>query len=167
MRLAARLRSPRSTLAGDPERVSAWDTYHRRAAVLRDVVTQLAAGAALPVGPAELAVFEDRADLLRALHDVWTRRVETRVDLALELGHVVREEGVARAWREVAAELPGIRRVLDEHEDDPALRAHEQHEHRLLAVAAGHATLGDPIAHSAAAGARLVAAVRGSATAAA
>ena len=167
MRLAARLRSPRPTLAADPERVSAWDTYHRRAAVLRDVVAQLDAGAALPVGPAELAVFEDRADLLRALHDVWTRRVETRVDLALELGHVVREEGVARAWREVAAELPGIRRVLDEHSDDPALRAHEQHEHRLLAVAAGHATLGDPIAHSAAAGARLVAAVRGSATVAA
>ena len=167
MRLAARLRSPRPTLAADPERVSAWDTYHRRAAVLRDVVTQLDAGAALPVGPAELAVFEDRADLLRALHYVWSRRVETRVDLALELGHVVREEGVARAWREVAAELPGIRRVLDEHSDDPALRAHEQHEHRLLAVAAGHATLGDPIAHSAAAGARLVAAVRGSATVAA
>ncbi len=168
MRLRSRNRPQHSRLPGDPDRVTAWESYHRRAAVLRDVVTRLDSGADLPVGPAELAVFEDRADLLRALHDVWTRRVETRVDVALELGHhFSREDGVARAWREVAAELPGIRRVLDEHEDDPALRAHEQHEHRLLAVAAGHASLGDPIVRSAAAGARLVAAVRGSATAAA
>lgn len=167
MRLSTRNRPQLTRLPGVPDRGAAWETYHRRAAVLRDVVTRLDAGADLPVGSTELAVFEDRDDLLRALHDVWTRRVETRVDIALELSHFSSEDGVARAWREVAGELPGIRRVLDEYADDPALHAHEQHEHRLLAVAAGHASLGDPIAVSAVAGARLVAALRGSATAAA
>ncbi|MGH3362182.1 MAG: hypothetical protein ACRDOM_06960, partial [Nocardioides sp.] len=142
-------------------------TYHRRAAVLRDVVARLDRGDELTLAPDELAVFDDHADVLRALHDLWTRRVETRVDLALELGHCSREDGVVRAWREVAAELPGVRRVLDEHADHPALRAHELNEHRLLAVAAGLAALDDPIAHSAAAGARLVATLRGSSTVAA
>lgn len=146
---------------------TAWENYHRRATALREIVARLDDGADLAFGPVEHQVFTDRADLLRALHDLWTRRVETRVDIALELGHHSREQGVARAWREVAAELPGVRRILDDHADDPALRAHEQHEHRLLAVAAGHASLDDPIAHSSAAGARFVAALRASSTAAA
>lgn len=146
---------------------TAWETYHRRATALREVVAALDAGAELPFGPSEQTVFDDRDDLLQALHDMWTRRVETRVDIALEMGVFPREQGVGRAWREVAAELPGVRRILDDYRDDPALRAHEQHEHRLLAVAAGHASLDDPIARSAEAGARLVAALRGSSTTAA
>jgi hypothetical protein len=53
-----------------------------------------------------------------------------------------------------------VRRVLDRHRADPALRPSERAELRLIAIAVGHATVGDPIAHSAAAGARYVASIR-------
>jgi hypothetical protein len=51
--------------------------------------------------------------------------------------------------------------VLDEHADEPALRQLERTENRAVAVAAGLATFGDPIAHSATAGAQFVASLRG------
>lgn len=132
---------------------TAWETYHRRSAALRGLLPVLDA---IPDGELpwtdELAeVFTDRDDLLVALHDLWTRRLEARIDLALEL-HDVPELSVAEAWREVAAELPGARRVLDAHRDDEALRAHELHENRLVAVAVGLASLADPVGRSAALG---------------
>lgn len=135
---------------------TAWETYHRRAAALRDVVTRVERDGELVWDP---DVFADEADVLVALHDLWTRRLETRIDLALEL-HDIPGDSVAEAWREVAAELAGVRRVLDAHAHDPALAAHELHEHRLVAVAVGLATLSDPVAHSARLGRAYVAKVR-------
>jgi hypothetical protein len=137
---------------------TAWQTYHRRSAALRDLVADLdATGADDLIWTGALAeAFADRAEVLVALHDQWLRRLGARVDLALELDEQPPREGVATAWREVAADLPGVRRVLDRHGDDPALRRAELREHRLLAVAAGLATLDDPLEHSARAGRVLV-----------
>jgi hypothetical protein len=141
---------------------TAWDTYHRRATALRQVVTDLdRSGSSTPHWDDELAaVFADRDDLLVALHDLWTRRLAARVDLAMEIDEHGPQESVALAWREVADELPGVRRVLDAQADNPALRRSDRAEHRMLAISAGLATMGDPSSRSAAAGARLVARIR-------
>jgi hypothetical protein len=138
--------------------MDAWENYHRRAAAVRTVVAELdASGASEPIWNAELAdVFGDRDGLLVALHDLWTRRLEGRIDMATDMGLDLPSEDVARAWREVAGELAGVRRVLDRHQDDPVLSRHELHEHRLVALAAGLASLADPVEHAAAWGARLV-----------
>jgi hypothetical protein len=138
----------------------AWATVHTRSAALREVVRLLGLGRQLPWDAATTAVFRDRDDLLQALHELWSRRLNGRIDLALETDDHQLSESVARAWIETVADLPGVRRVLDEHADEPALRQLERTQHRAVAVAAGLATFGDPIAHSATVGAALVASAR-------
>lgn len=137
---------------------TAWDTYHRRAAALRDVVAELdrTGRTDLPWDDDLAAVFRDRDDLLVALHDVWSRRLSGRLDMALEL-HDIPEASAAEAWWAVAAELPGVRRLLDAHADHPALAAERAHDLRMLAVAAGLAGLGEPLESSAARGAAFLA----------
>lgn len=146
---------------GNATTSSAWDTVHTRTAALRDVVATLDAGHELPWEASTAAHFDDRDDLLQALHGVWSRRLQGRIDLALELDERSLEQGVAAAWIHTSVDLPGVRRVLDEHADEPALRHADRIELRAVAVAAGLATFDDPIARSATAGARLVGAVRG------
>lgn len=146
---------------------SAWDTYHRRSRALRGIVDELerTGGSEWPAG-AVGDVFTTEADLLVALHDLWSRRVGARVEQALELDSRPPELSVADAWRQVADELRGVRRVLDRHAADPALRASEQHEHRLLALAVGRAGFSEPLSVAAAAGAVYIASFRGSVVAA-
>jgi len=140
----------------------AWDTYRRRATALRHVIADLdrSGSSTLPWDDELAAVFEDPDDLLVGLHDVWTRRLAGRVDLAMEIDEHESAESVALAWREVADELAGVRRVLDRQADNPALRRSLRQEHRTLAIAAGLATINDPASRSAAAGERLVARIR-------
>ena len=140
---------------------TAWSTVHSRSAALREVVRQLDAGRPLPWDSMTAAVFGDRDELLQALHELWSRRLHGRIDLALETDHHELRESVARAWIETVEDLPGVRRVLDEHADEPALRQLERTQLRAVAVAAGLATFGDPIAHSATAGGQFVASLRG------
>jgi hypothetical protein len=139
----------------------AWANVHTRSAALREVVRLLDAGQQLPWDAATTAVFRDHDDLLQSLHELWSRRLNGRIDLALETDENQLRESVARAWIETTEDLPGVRRVLDEHADEPSLRQLERTQHRAVAVAAGLATFGDPIAHSATVGATFVASVRG------
>ena len=142
--------------------VSGWAAYHRRAAALKDVVADLdLTGASEPTWSDDLAcVFADRDDLLVALHDSWTRRLEGRIDMAAELDLEPATVAVADAWRQVAAELPSVRRVLDAQAQHPALHRHELHEHRMVAIAAELAAMVDPVEWAAARGARFVAELR-------
>lgn len=139
-----------------------WTTYHQRAAALKDVVTTIEAnpGNDLPWPDIAAETFRDRDDLLVALHDLWTRRLEGRIDLMLETDDGVLGDSVAKAWHAVSGELPGVRLLLDRYADHPAVRAHEVNEHRLVAVAAGLATLGDPIIRTAQAGKEFVSRLR-------
>lgn len=139
-----------------------WADHHRRSGALNKLVERLerdgaAAGGRLPAGPWD-EVFADEADVLDAVHALWSRRLAARVELALEVGEDLPDESVATAWHELAAELPAVRRVLDARA--PELVAHEQHEHRLLAIAAGLALPDTPLDRAAAAGAQLVARLR-------
>lgn len=149
---------------------TAWENYRRRAAAVRQVLARLEAarleaawledvpGAAVRWYdvPGVSEVFADREDLLRELHRVWSTRLAARVDMALECDDHELTESVMRAWRELAAELPALRRVLDHHAGDPAIWYAERREHRMLAVAAGLAALHDPEDHAVAEGVRLV-----------
>jgi hypothetical protein len=158
----ARRSAPDDEIGKEADMSIAWDTYHRRATALRRVIADLdRSGWSTPPWDDELAAaFEDPDDLLVALHDMWTRRLAGRVDLALEIDDHESWESVALAWREVAEELAGVRRVLDRQADNPALRHSGRQEHRMLAIAAGVATINDPISRSAAAGEGLVARIR-------
>lgn len=86
------------------------------------------------------------------LHDLWTRRLSARLDLALEL-HDIPEASVAEAYAAVARDLAPVRRVLDAHASHPALAHHRANADRMVALAAGVASLGDPLEVSAARGA--------------
>lgn len=130
---------------------------HTRSASLREVAAHLDSGRSLPHA---VLGFADEDDLLRALHGVWSRRLNGRIDLALETDDHDLAEAIGGAWLDTAADLPGIRRVLDEHADRRALAPHLRVEHRTVAVAAGLATFDDPGSVSAGIGARFVASLR-------
>jgi hypothetical protein len=130
---------------------------HTRSASLREVVAHLDAGRPLPaVAPG----FTGPDDLLQALHGAWSRRLNGRIDLALETDDRDLAVSIGHAWLLTAADLPGVRRVLDEHADAAVLRPLLRIEHRTVAVAAGLATFDDPARVSAGNGARFVAALR-------
>lgn len=135
----------------------AWDRVHTRSASLRELVARLDEGRTLPHA---VPGFSDEDELLQALHGVWSRRLNGRIDLALETDDHDLAVSVGHAWMLTAVDLPGVRRVLDEHADRPALQALLRVEHRTVAVAAGLATFDDPGPVSARIGARFVASLR-------
>lgn len=130
---------------------------HARSASLREVVSRLDAGQQLPP---HAVGFADQDELLQALHGVWSRRLHGRIDLALETDDRALAVSIGHAWLETAVDLPGVRRVLDEHADRPSLQPLLRTELRTIAVAAGLATFDDPGAVSARIGARFVAGLR-------
>jgi hypothetical protein len=147
---------PRNRTTKEPvmsPKSTAWETHHQRSAALRDVLATLDAGTTeLPWNDGLERVFTDRAGLLVALHDHWSRHLAARLDLALEL-HDIPEASVAEAWAAVAAQLPGVRRVLEQYAAHPALALSRARADRMVAVAAGVAALDDPLAVAAARGA--------------
>jgi hypothetical protein len=136
---------------------SSWDHVHTRSASLREVVTLLDRGRDLPHA---VAGFPSDDELLQALHGVWSRRLNGRIDLALETDDQELADSVGHAWLKTAEDLPGVRRVLDEQAGRPVLRPLLRTEHRTVAVAAGLATFDDPVSVSSRIGARFVASLR-------
>lgn len=130
---------------------------HTRSASLREVVSRLDGGWPLP---APVPGFADEDQLLHALHGVWSRRLNGRIDLALETDDHDLATSIGQAWLETADDLPGVRRVLDEHGDRQTLQPLLRTEFRTVAVAAGLATFDDPGGVSARIGARFVAGLR-------
>ena len=148
--------------SGPTKPPSGWERHHERAAVTRQVLAQLdaAVGADLPWSAPAAAVFDGPDDLLRALHDIWSRRLLARVDNALELAGALDVDVVVEAWRRQRDAMPGLRSLLDHHVDHPALARGQLVEHRMLAVAAGLAALDDAWDRSARVGRELVARAR-------
>ncbi|CAA9363572.1 MAG: hypothetical protein AVDCRST_MAG47-381 [uncultured Nocardioidaceae bacterium] len=147
-------------------RTGGWQSYHLRADAVRGVLARLdgslssPGSLALPWDDALASVFLDPDDLLEALHGVWTRRLLARVDLELETGTGTPRQSVETAWRATRTQLPALRTLLDRYADTDVAQRCVTGEHRLLAVAAGLATLSDPAPRSAGRGAELVASLQ-------
>ena len=111
------------------------------------------------------AAFDDELDLLGALQLRWHTRLSGRIERELVSEPLDLEQAVVTAWAATAAELPGVRAIVDRHREAPldarmaeAMRIATAKEHTLLAVMAGRAGLSDPQAP--AVGARIEARAR-------
>jgi predicted RNA-binding Zn ribbon-like protein len=137
-----------------------WKDFYRRRDVI-DTVLRLASRdpeGELPfdevTGATEL--FGTKQDLLLALHHKWTRLLSgyLRAESACpdDANALLDQEtdqidAVSRAWRKATREHPTLRAVLDAHIDESAaLLAMHRAEQRMLAVTAGLAEPGEPIA---------------------
>jgi hypothetical protein len=127
-----------------------WDAYHRREAALRSAtaVIDRRRDGQLPWPELEAAraVFDTPTDLLLALQMRWHTRLAGHVDRLLADQPMDLRAAVIDAWRAATADLPGVRAVLDSHEDETALRPAQAKELAYLASAAGVAELNDPAA---------------------
>lgn len=136
-----------------------WDAYHRRNEVLRDVAatTDRRRDGVLPWDELEAAraAFDSPTDLLLALQMRWNTRLRAHVEHELDEYPEDLFAAASRAWRSAAADLPGIRAVLDAQEGNPALATARDQELAFLAEVAGLTSPGD--AYAAVRGQRIVA----------
>ncbi|PUA81027.1 hypothetical protein [Nocardioides currus] len=149
-----------------------WTSFHHRGDVLRAVITQADArrDGLLPMdvdGVAE--TFRDELTLLGALALRWHTRLAGRIERELMTQPMDLEGAVLAAWQATAAELPGVRAILDRYRAEPldaemarAMTTSAAKEHVLLSVMAGRASARDDGA--AAAGERIAERARASLT---
>jgi hypothetical protein len=109
-------------------------------------------------------LFATPAELLLALHYSWMLVLTGR--LGVNLAKADRDPGMDRvdavltAWRATAAQHDALRRILDVHAEEPAMRPAIEGEQRLLALSAGLAELHDSSDEITRVGAALVALAR-------
>ncbi len=137
-----------------------WKSHHRRADVLRDVITTAdsrldgTAPALLPMDVEGVTeTFGDELTLLGALQLRWHTRLAGHVERRLSDQPLDLEGAVALAWLGAADDLPGIRAVLDHyasHPTDPemarVMSVATGKEHEMLALMAGRASAPGPAA---------------------
>jgi hypothetical protein len=125
-----------------------WDAYHRRDAALRAAIAVIdrRRDGRLPWPELDVArdAFDTPTGLLLALQMRWHTRLAGHVDRVLAGEPLDLRAAVVAAWRAATADLPGVRAVLDTHDDEPALRPARGKELAYLASAAGLADLRAP-----------------------
>ena len=124
-----------------------WNTFHRRGEILRAVVDAAddRRDGRLPVDvPGVTESFADQLDLIGALQLKWNARLAVSIERRLHHEPIDLESAVTTAWCDTAAQLPGVRAVIDHHLEHPrdarmddALRRSRQRERAYLAAAAG------------------------------
>ena len=125
-----------------------WVEHHRRDQALRAVV-ELAdrrRDGLLPWDEIADAreVFGAPADLLAALQMRWYTRLSGSIDSVLAEEPGDHAAAVVHAWRYAAADLAGLRAVLDANLDHPVIAAGRRKELAMIATAAALSWLGDP-----------------------
>lgn len=130
-----------------------WDAHRRRSDVLRAVVDEanLRRDGALPMElPGVADTFRDEFDLLATLQLRWHTRLAGNIERALADEPADLERAVLTAWRETAAELVGVREVLDAYAERPttpamarALERARAKDWMLMAAMAGRASAQD------------------------
>ena len=120
---------------------STWDALRQRNSVLKSIVDRAADGASAETAWNGVAGvwdhFDDESHLLRELQQQWFHSLAASVDNALECGDGNLVDDVRRAYRSAAERHFGLRRILDEYAEHPALVPLVRREHALLATAAG------------------------------
>ena len=127
-----------------------WKSFHRRGETLRAVTAaadrRLDGRLPWDVDGVPEA-FADELDLLGALQLRWHTRLSGHLEREVQRSPMDLERAVVTAWEATAAELPGIRAVLDRYRAEPldatmaeALRTATTKEHTMLAVTAGLAS---------------------------
>jgi hypothetical protein len=127
-----------------------WTSFHRRGEILRDVIATAdrRRDGHLPMEvPGVAQTFDDELALLGALQLRWHTRLAGRIERELMSQPMDLEAAVVAAWRTTAADLPGIRAILDREQESPrspavaeALAKATAKERTLLAVMAGLAS---------------------------
>ena len=127
-----------------------WKSFHRRGEILRTVIDVADArrDGALPLDVEGVAeTFADELALLGALQLRWHTRLAGRIERELLTQPLDLEQAVVVAWQATAAELPGIRAIVDRHRAEPldaamaeAMTKSAAKEHVLLAMTAGLAS---------------------------
>jgi len=120
---------------------STWDELRERNSVVRTIVDRAADGASAEAAWTGVAGvwdhFDDEGHLLRELQQHWFHSLAASVDNALETGDGNLVEDVRSAYASAAQRHFGLRRILDEYAEHPALVPLVRREHALLATAAG------------------------------
>jgi len=133
-----------------------WTSYHKRGEILRTViaVADERRDGLLPLDVDGVTQkFDDELDLLGALQLKWHTRLAGRIEQELGDQPMDLESAVVSAWHKAAADMPGVRLVLDHYRAHPAdarmatamAKAHRK-EHLLLAVMAGKGAYSDELA---------------------
>ena len=133
-----------------------WDAVHHRGDVLRQVVDEANSrcDGTLPMElPGVTETFGDEFHLVAALQLRWHTRLSGQIERALMEQPVDLEPAVLTAWRRTAAQLAGVRAVLDAQRAEPvtpevgeALARADRKDWALLAAMAGRAGSADPAA---------------------
>ena len=121
-----------------------WKAFHHRGDVLRAVVAEAESrrDGVLPMElPGVTETFGDAHHLVAALQLRWHTRLAGSIERALLDQPDDLEAAVVSAWRAAAAELAGVRRILDAHRE--ALERAHRKEVVMLAVLAGRANAAD------------------------
>lgn len=124
-----------------------WTTYHKRGEILRTVMTVADArrDGLLPMDvEGVVETFDDELGLLAALQLKWHTRLAGRIEHQLMDQPMDLEAAVITAWHRTAAEMPGVRAIIDHYREEPtdedmasAMRKALAKEHLMLAVMAG------------------------------
>ena len=103
--------------------------------------------------PGVAETFEDQLSLVGALQLRWHTRLSGRIERELMAQPLDLEEAVVTAWRRAAAEMPGVRAILDRQRSQPTDRAIATamaratiKERTMLAVMAGRVSAEDAAA---------------------
>jgi hypothetical protein len=118
-----------------------WDQLHARSTVVNCIVTRAAEGVSAATAWTGVAGvwdhFDDESHLLRELQQRWFHSLAASLDHVLETGEGRLVDDVRRAYRTTAERHRGLRRILDEYAQHPALEPLVRREHALLAQAGG------------------------------
>lgn len=124
-----------------------WTAFHNRGETLRSVIATAATrrDGILPMDVTGVSEhFRDELDLLGALQLKWRTRLAGHIENELSAQPMDLRRAVVTGWSRAAAELPGLRMILDHYRDHPVDDAMAQacsrivsKEHHYLAAMAG------------------------------
>jgi hypothetical protein len=138
-----------------------WKSLHdgarpNRGEVLRSVIATADArlDGALPMDvPGVADTFRDELSLVGALQLRWISRLSGRIERELVNEPMDLESAVVASWAGLAAEMPGVRAILDHHRAEPvddamarAMAVSTAKEQAMLAVLSGRSSASDAAA---------------------